>query len=981
MTRVRAALALGALVAVLGGMPWLLARFGEWPISGWPTERQLRDLDEAVVSDTAVFGVLTLAAWAVWLLFVVSFLVETRATLRGLQAPSIALAGPVQRAARLLVATVVIGVTLQQSAAPVVSLPLTSARVAAATSPEPSGSAPTSPPVSSNPSSQATDAPASMPGVVTVAPGDSAWSLAETHLGDGMRWRELWETNRRTVQPDGRTWTDPQIIRVGWRLAVPLSPERPGSVSGGTSYLVERGDTLSGIAAEKLGDPLRYLEIFDLNVGAVQPDGHRLEDPDLILPGWELDVVDEAFVGVPTDVVADAGEAEPEATPPASSDPATSPTSRPSAAPPPASPLTSVPPRATDEPTAPAPADDGSSGGDTSSSGWSGPTSALAGVTGALAAGLAVRVTMLRRRQSVRGARSQLPLAGTLAETDAAIVAASDVPLVRWAGQQLARLTVLLDRRDVTAGPVAVELSEVSGIEVLWEMPQPVAPSPWRSADGGWAWRLPYDPDAEVPVADLPCSIPALVTIGERDGRHLLLDLEAYGSLTVGGPADSVDRFLRSVAIELSSNDDLADANVLTTSLDTGVDHLERLTLTSADDAAVALERAVGSVQSALDGAQVSSTFAARTGSAVPIETTVAVVGTDDPAKIARLVEICQARRAVAIVAAGTEGMAQAHIEIGADGVAHLTPLGIRFSPTGVASETACALDDLLAAFAVEQSPMPDRVEDVRVSAMPDASAPSRDDLALPAERDDPQLLVRVLGAPAVPDRPGLGRRELILTVYLACREGPVAASAVQDALWGGKPVETKTVWNVIGATRRALGDLDDGTPVLPAADRSRGGTLQLAPAVSTDLALLRSRVARATAASSTEAIDLLRDALTLVTGPPFDAIGYDWAHRDQDVAEASTLIEQATEDLVALALDAGQVDVAREAIVRGLRGLPGNEVLYRCRMRVEHHAGNLAGVTAAYEELVTYLNDLETEPSPATSALFHDLVRPAGRR
>ena len=60
---------------------------------------------------------------------------------------------------------------------------------------------------------------------------------------------------------------------------------------------------------------------------------------------------------------------------------------------------------------------------------------------------------------------------------------------------------------------------------------------------------------------------------------------------------------------------------------------------------------------------------------------------------------------------------------------------------------------------------------------------------------------------------------------------------------------------------------------------------------------------------------------------------------------------------------------------------LPIALVLYRCRMRVEHHAGNLAGVTAAYEELVTYLNDLETEPSPATSALFHDLVRPAGRR
>ena len=37
---------------------------------------------------------------------------------------------------------------------------------------------------------------------VTVERGDSAWSLAEKHLGEPMRWRELWDLNRHTVQPD-----------------------------------------------------------------------------------------------------------------------------------------------------------------------------------------------------------------------------------------------------------------------------------------------------------------------------------------------------------------------------------------------------------------------------------------------------------------------------------------------------------------------------------------------------------------------------------------------------------------------------------------------------------------------------------------------------------------------------------------------------------------------------------------------------------
>ncbi len=47
-----------------------------------------------------------------------------------------------------------------------------------------------------------------------------------------------------------------------------------------------------------------------------------------------------------------------------------------------------------------------------------------------------------------------------------------------------------------------------------------------------------------------------------------------------------------------------------------------------------------------------------------------------------------------------------------------------------------------------------------------------------------------------------------------------------------------------------------------------------------------------------------------------------------------------------------------REAIVRGLRGLPGNEVLYRTRMRIEHQARNLAAVRNAYTELLSFLDD-----------------------
>jgi putative peptide zinc metalloprotease protein len=55
-------------------------------------------------------------------------------------------------------------------------------------------------------------------------------------------------------------------------------------------YVVQLNDTLWGIAAQYLGDPERWPAIFDLNAGLPQPDGRTLVDPDLIYPGWRLEL-------------------------------------------------------------------------------------------------------------------------------------------------------------------------------------------------------------------------------------------------------------------------------------------------------------------------------------------------------------------------------------------------------------------------------------------------------------------------------------------------------------------------------------------------------------------------------------------------------------------------------------------------------------------------------------------------------------------
>jgi hypothetical protein len=55
-------------------------------------------------------------------------------------------------------------------------------------------------------------------------------------------------------------------------------------------YRVTRGDTLWDIADRELGDPYRWPELYGATLTVEQPDGQRLTDPDLILPGWTVRV-------------------------------------------------------------------------------------------------------------------------------------------------------------------------------------------------------------------------------------------------------------------------------------------------------------------------------------------------------------------------------------------------------------------------------------------------------------------------------------------------------------------------------------------------------------------------------------------------------------------------------------------------------------------------------------------------------------------
>jgi hypothetical protein len=779
--------------------------------------------------------------------------------------------------------------------------------------------------------------------------------------------------------------TIPADTPIGEAITPTAIPRSEDTAVGDPVYVVQRGDTLWDIAERHLGDPFRWHEIRDLNP-------QLIVNPSLICTGWQLTLPHDANLPTPEEQ-APVAPLEPPApgdapsAPPASVGPApTTSSSSPAAAP------------VTD----PAPLSD-PTGESSSATSLAFNIAGLAGAT-VLATGLLAAL----RRQRRQRRPGPLPFSDAT-DLERELVAASDLPLVRWVGQELAALGELLAGHGPCGVPVAVEFSESTGIELLWDQPAEDPPPPWTGEPGGWSWQLPYHPGAPVPVAEYPSVLPGLVTIGRREGRQLMVNLEALGAVALVGDPEATRDLHRAMLLELATSHEIAQARVIPVdpSSDLRLDDDLGIAALPIDEALDHLAAAVTEADRLLDRVGCSTTFGYRTFASpvLPLEVTV-IAGRSDVADLVDCALTLPAHRAAAMVLLGRANSIENRIVLVQDGTARLEPLGIAFTPTGLSADTGAALTALLTPSthetkegrpsndghggalhpwwldtdAAASAVGPHDVTNLHDSPMGalnriDSGSGLMGEVAelplpeIPAFR----MMVKVLGHPRLVGGPAVGRRELAVIALVACSARPVTHEQVQDAIWGSSPVTQKTVFNLIGSSRSALGSWD-GEPVLSSATRP-DNSIALHRDVGTDLRLLRALVHRAELSASTEAMRLLVDALELVEGPPFDAAGYDWAITDQIVSEAEHLIEHAAVMAAELAVDGGDLNRARWAIVQGLRAIPGDESLYRLRMKVEDAAGNPAGVRRAFDELDAHLEAFGLGPSPATLELLAELT------
>ena len=241
--------ALLALLALLVGIPaGLLVFYGNPIPTSLPSGSDIATLLTSRNTIGALLFVIVWIGWIAWATFAVSVIIELIARVRHIPAPQIRGLGAQQGAAALLIATIAGGV-----GAPAAMASPAPAEQAPAVQTETLTMPTETPATEDNTAADSTDEEAASEDLlITVQAGDTAWDLAEKHLGDGLQYKKIIAANDGRTQPDGSTihighdlW-----LEEGWELVIPgaAPTETADSEQQGKTVTVQEGDTLSSIA-------------------------------------------------------------------------------------------------------------------------------------------------------------------------------------------------------------------------------------------------------------------------------------------------------------------------------------------------------------------------------------------------------------------------------------------------------------------------------------------------------------------------------------------------------------------------------------------------------------------------------------------------------------------------------------------------------------------------------------------------------------
>ncbi|MFE1854929.1 hypothetical protein [Streptomyces sp. NPDC059489] len=619
----RAVLSLLILAAAVAGLPPLLA----WatPVIWAATHDDLTHLLDRQDTGSAFLLLLITVGWIGWAQFTICAVRELIAQLRGRTWHAPRGMGASQRAAALLIGSILV---LLPTSSALASDAQAAPATAAALSPDQAQASQSTADASKASSTSATTTNPRVYTVRKTRPAESLWSIAERELGDGERWREIADLNEGRTMVDGTVFRANSFLQPGWQLQMPhtttdaagIRPQLGGTVpiaadTGKHVVTVHPGDYLSKIAERELGDGDAWPKLFQASRGEPQPDSlPEIINPNLIFPGQQVTVPQVRPVHKPQGHDLGATSEGQKTTPPAaaptadgkqhtdettgdpegpvpsqtmqpapesstpsapSSGPAEQPEQSQSAAP--------ASPPADPGPNASPPVSASTSSGSATSSPTTAPetpaatpvSSSLLNLRIVLGAGallaaaitgaLAVRRTLQRRR---RQPGEKIAIATETSMAEAQLTAAAEPGGAVRLDVALRTLAHHVAQQQDGAALPPLRAARI-GTRTVEVLPQDLAQdpvTPFATGQGGW-WSLPADALLlnEEAARDVQAPYPGLVTIGSTEAGHLLLlNLVDLPALLLDGNPVHITEVCTSLALELGMSPWAANAEVMT---------------------------------------------------------------------------------------------------------------------------------------------------------------------------------------------------------------------------------------------------------------------------------------------------------------------------------------------------------------------------------------------------------------------------------
>ncbi|MGK5691634.1 BTAD domain-containing putative transcriptional regulator [Streptomyces sp. URMC 128] len=924
---VKAFFAFLALAVLLVGVPGALATQIGWPLpSGVPS---LDWLQQEITVDTFL-NILTVVVWLAWAQFTACVLVEMKAALSGVGVPGrVPGAGPSQLLARQLVAALLLVGATAASFTPGLSQ-LGQSGYDAHQKPT-VASAQQTPGFFAQQQEQAADTAAALAeqashaashadaGGSTAKQGDtkyyriqppegrhhdSLWEIAERHLGDGRRYKEIFELNKDRIQPDGSKLSEASLIRPGWIM------EMPGDARGGE--LVEMPDEAPNVSPDVQQQIADYAQTGDHAQGGgsgAQGGGH------------------EHAGGGPSASQVSLPEQRP----------------------------------------APDSGHQQATGVDAESESSFGLPEALLGAP-LLAAGLLGALGRRRRQAlwqsafgAVGGRRGMEPPtpSGDAQDVQDALLVGADPEGVRLLDRSLRGLAASL-AEESRALPV-VYAAWLSNGDLHLQLAQPAGkpPAPWQQGQDQTFWMLARTDAERYEDVDTAAPYPGLVSLGTMDDSRLLLNLEAVpGIVSLSGREADRAAVFASVAAELATNgwsDRMTITLVgfgqdLTPLAPNRIRHLEDV-----EALVETMEAETRQRRGALGAAGHDSVLTGRTGPAQHTRWAPHLVllaaqpSAEDAVKLAELAADASRLGIGYLVGTETGDLPGAAWEM------EITGQGKLLAPL-----LGLELDAQLLPAAQQQA-----VVELFVDADPE-NRPEGDPANRPpflvdiSEQGRPAVYARLVGPYEIIglDTPDGERSALLheaLALLLLHREG-VHPRVLSSALWP-RGVTDDVRNALLDRLRDWLGADPDGTPRL---GTDGSGRLTLAKSVVSDLDVLRSLYHEATQGKGvgSRAVRgrLLTDALVLVRGPLLadrPEGRYRWLTHEIVDAQLPLLVADTGLALCEFHMEKNRAEKAIEALNAALRTAPADERLWHELLRATHATGDMSRLTSLATDLI----------------------------